>query len=536
MVDVSILETVLAEDAVSTQADGLGSLSEFLEPVDSGRWRFSQQLVREVAYESLPYRRRTELHARTAVAIERIGGGDDGQQAELLSLHCFHGARYDAAWRYSRVAARSALARYANAEAADSYRRAAAAAPHVGGLEPSELAEVDEALGDIYVELGELAAADGALRRALALVGGTPSVAARLQLKVARLREISGRHTASLHWVQRTNRSLEGTSGKEVSAIRGQLAARQARIRYRQGRHVEALESANAAIALAREGSDRRTLAEALEYADLASVELGSPAGIRAEEALGIYEELGDVGAEARVHNTLGLLAYHQGRWPAALEQYRLAENAYIRCGRPWAATISLANGAEILVDQGRLTEARDAIERAMRVWRGVDAAANVAFGEYQLARVAARSGSLDEAMRRFDAARDHFRAAGELTEVVIVDALAAECLCLAERHAEALALVDATLARANSLGGVTSATPLLLRVRGTALLALARPDEAMAAFSEGLAAARSRGAGHEVAFTLSALVESGMANDPPQEAAWRSELTALAGGLGIAI
>jgi class 3 adenylate cyclase/tetratricopeptide (TPR) repeat protein len=533
--EATLQEVLAAEAGTSVPAVRLAALSGFLHPVSPGCWRFSQQLVREVAYESLPYRRRRSLHALTAAAIERAGGGEDDQQAELLSLHCNHAGLYEQAWRYSRIAARSAQGRYANAEAAEAYRRALGAAARLGGLDAADTSEVEEALGDIYVELGELQAADVALRRALAGVRAKPISAARLQLKISRLREISGSHVAALRWVQRAKRTLDDTSDEQAGVIRAQLATRRARIKYRQARYGEALASAEDAIALARESSDDATLAEALEYADAASMELGSPAGDRAEEALAIYQHLGDLGAEARVRNTLGALAYHAGRWSEALAQYGLAERAYTRCGRPWAATISLANSAEILVDQDRLEEARDALERAMRVWRGVDASTNIAFGEYQLARVEARGGSPEAAMDHLEAARSRFRAAGELTEVVVVDALMAECLGLAGRDAEALALADATLTRARALGGVASATPLLQRVRAAALLSLGRREEAVGALYAGLTAARSRGAAHEIAFTVKAILGAEATEDREDEAALRDELAALSTNLGIA-
>ena len=233
--------------------------------------------------------------------------------------------------------------------------------------------------------------------------------------------------------------------------------------------------SPDAAIALAG-ADDRHTLAEALEYADLCAVELGLPAGERAEQALAVYEEFGDLAAQARVQNTLGMLAYHRGEWAKALEHYEASESADIRCGKLWNAATPAANRAEILADQGRLDEAWLALEQAMQTWRGVDAISMIAFGEYQLGRIAARLGRHGEAMRRFDASRRHFSELGELTEVVVVDALIAECLSLSGDHEAALAMADATLARAQALGGVGAMTPLLQRVRGASLRGWADP------------------------------------------------------------
>jgi class 3 adenylate cyclase/tetratricopeptide (TPR) repeat protein len=534
-VEVSLLQEVLAAagDAASWDAAPLARLSEFLEQIAPERYRFSHQLIREVTYEGLPYRRRVELHDRTAAAIERAAGDEADRYAELLSMHCFYGSRFDAAWRYARLAAQRARARYANAEAAESYRRALAAAAHVADTDALELAGVDEALGEIYVERGEMAAADLALSRALRRVRDMPIHLARVQLELAGLRETAARFRAAFRWTDRAERTLAGLDGPEVRVIRGQLATRRARLNYRRARYDAALSFADAAIALAG-ADDRRTLAEALEYADLCAVELGLPAGERAEQALAIYEEFGDLAAQARVQNTLGMLAYHRGEWPKALDHYEASESADIRCGKLWNAATPAANRAEILADQGRLDEARLALEAAMLTWRGVDAISMIAFGEYQLGRIAARLGDTGGAMRRFDASRQHFSELGELTEVVVVDALSAECLSLSGDPLAALAMADATLARAQALGGVGAMTALLQRVRGASLQELARPDDAERALRDALDAARRRGARHEIAFTLAALIDGEMAADGAEQEVWRSELDRLADELGI--
>ncbi len=532
-VEVPLLRELVAVDGDSWNADPLSRLSEFLEPIAPDRYCFTHQLVRAVTYEGLPYRRRAELHGRTAAAIERAAGEQANQHAELLSMHCFHGGRFAAAYAYARLAAQRARARYANADAAESYRRALASAARLAHTDTLVLAEVEEALAEIYMEHGEMAAADRTLRRALRHVIDTPTELARLQLKVAGLRETEARFRAAFRWAAQAERTLAALDGPEVRVIRGQLATRRARLNYRLARYDEAMSFANVAIALSGD-DDRPTLAEALEYADLCAVELGLPAGKRAEQALAIHEELGDLAAQARVQNTLGMLAYHRGEWPRALEHYAASERADIRCGKLWNAATPAANRAEILADQGRLEEARLALEKAMLTWRGVSAVSMIAFGDYQLGRIAARLGNPREAMRRFDASRRHFSELGELTEVVVVDSLRAEALSLAGDKEAALVLADATLARAHTLGGVSAMTPLLHRVRGAALQELGRPEEAERALRDALDAARSRIARHEIAFALAALIDEGMADDDVEEAQWRSELAQQVEELGI--
>jgi predicted ATPase/class 3 adenylate cyclase len=537
-VEDSVLEQVLDGDEGGARGGfnghSLSALEEFLEPAAPGVRRFSHQLVREVAYEGLPYRRRAELHARTATVIEQTAGDQPEQYAELLSLHCLHGARYEAAWRYALLAARGARSRYANTEAAESYRRALQAAAHVSATPPAELVSVDDALGMLYLEIGELGDADVAFRRGLRRIRSEPLAAAALQLRLARLREVEGRPAAAMRWAARAEATLSGHEDGEALLIRGQLAARRARISYRRGRHADARAYASTAVELAQDCQDRRTLAEALEYSDLSGVELGLPVGAGAERALAIYTELGAIGDEARVHNTLGMLAYFRGEWRRALRQYQAAEDAYARSGQRWDAATAVGNGAEILADQGRLNEAEAALQRAMAIWRGVGAVSEIGFGEYQLGRIAARRGHPEEAARYFASAREHFQATHELTEIVVVDALAAEAALLAGEPEAALAQANSTLARARSLSGVASVTPLLHRVRGAALLATGDRAQAERALRDGLSAARSRDAGHEVAFTLTALIDAGLFVDAAEEQAWRGERAGLIDALGL--
>ncbi len=534
-VDEGLLKDILKPELGRLPAGvRLETLTEFLEPSGPGSHRFSHQLIREVAYDALPYGRRSELHARTATAIQGFAGSDADEHAELLSLHCFHGEQYDLAWRYSQLAAERARARYGNVEAADSYRRALAAAKHLHDLEAKALVDVEAALAHVCVELGEPGEAEVALRRALRRVRDQPLAAARLQVGVARVREMCGQYRGAVQWAARAERTLGDLVGLEAAVIRAQLGVRRTRISYRLGRHDEAMAHAEAAVAAAQDAGELLAVAEALEWADLSALELGRPAGERVRRALAIYQELGALSAEARVHNTLGMMAYHRGAWFEALGQYEAAEHAYTRSGARWSAATPAANSAEILADQGRLEDAQAGFERAMLVWRSVNAASDVAFGDYQLGRIAARRGRGPEALSRLQASREHFQATGELTEVVVVDAFTAEYRCFAGDFTEALALADETLARVQSLGGVAAVTPLLQRVRGVALLALARQREGEEALRLALEAARSREAGHEIAFALKTLIDAGMARDPSEEQDWRRELAVLSSSLGL--
>jgi predicted ATPase len=76
----------------------LARLQHFLIGDGADLVRFRHILLRDVAYEGLPFSARRRLHARAGHYIESAAGIRAGESAELLSLH-FHTAQaYDKAW------------------------------------------------------------------------------------------------------------------------------------------------------------------------------------------------------------------------------------------------------------------------------------------------------------------------------------------------------------------------------------------------------------------------------------------------------
>jgi tetratricopeptide (TPR) repeat protein len=292
---------------------------------------------------------------------------------------------------------------------------------------------------------------------------------------------------------------------------------------------------ATVALQHAERTHDDQTLALALEYLDHADVTLGhiegEPRSIRSME---IYQATGDLNGQGRIHNSLGMRAYFRGRWPESLQHYASAAEAYRRAGRDWVASVSQANMAEVLSDQGHLEEARRLLEDSMRVWRGIGAESDISFGEQQLGRIAARSGNTDEAFARYANARAYCVEAGERNAMLVVDSYVAECHILAGQHERALEVADEVLARALATGGLMPSVPLLHRVRSEALRQLGCFDEAVDALRESLVTARQRDALHDIALALDGLILLGAQADDAEAMRWRSEGDELRTRLGM--
>ncbi|HTX00745.1 MAG TPA: AAA family ATPase, partial [Acidimicrobiales bacterium] len=122
-------------------------LGEFIG-LEGGVRVFRHALLRDAAYEGLSFRRRRQLHARAASAIE-ARASHPGDAVELLSLHWLAAEQWQPAWDCARLAGEHAAALYANRDAATHFRRALAAARHLRRLDRSEIATVAERLGDV---------------------------------------------------------------------------------------------------------------------------------------------------------------------------------------------------------------------------------------------------------------------------------------------------------------------------------------------------------------------------------------------------
>ena len=101
---VDELEQLVSDELPAPDEATWRSLDSFLGFVGTDVVRFRHAMLRDTAYEELPFRRRRELHARAGDAIASANGDHPETDAELLSLHFFHAQRYPEAWRFARIA------------------------------------------------------------------------------------------------------------------------------------------------------------------------------------------------------------------------------------------------------------------------------------------------------------------------------------------------------------------------------------------------------------------------------------------------
>lgn len=511
----SILARLVEAEGIRVDAATRRSLSEFLEPVEAGRLRFRHAMIRDVAYEGLSYRRRRELHRRAGEAVEEAAGAHTDEQADTLALHFFLAQDNRRAWHYSLVAGRIAHDACANPEAVAHYRRALESARRLREIDDRAVADVWVALGDVSERSGHYEDSVAAYRRAARLVDDQYR-----RLDLTAKRAMVRRHSASYRAALRETALGLKQVGLDLTAAgqraQARLLVERSSVRRYQQRPAEALPLAVEAERLARNVGDLETLALALVSVGWAQRMLGHGDGItNYEEALDIFERLGDMAGVALVSNNLGGEAYFEGRWDLAVQAYQRSLEAELRNGNDVAAAIPAGNIAEVLISQGRLDEAEPLLVDAIRVMRasGYPAAG---FFETELARLHIHRGDYAAAEALLDRITAEGLATDEPASVLNAAIQRADSVLRQGNVTDALSLLDQITERAGEMAEVLA--PVLGRLRAAALVSLGRSAEAVEQVDLALEHARRQGLLYDQALLLAQrhamLVAGGRATD----------------------
>jgi class 3 adenylate cyclase/tetratricopeptide (TPR) repeat protein len=497
----------LVDDDLAVAALARGrDIDELLDLSAPGQATFRSAVVRDTAYETLPFRRRRELHGRAGDALLAELADHPETEAELLSMHFFHAQRYPEAWRFARLAGDRAAERYANVDAVELFQRALHTARRLPTLTAEEIASVWERLGEVRDRAGLSNDALAAYRAARKLRAGDPVAEARLLLRESEVADRSQSSSQGIRVANRALRLVDAAPGDEARRLQAQLLAWLATMRQAQGHGRAAIALGLEAVARAAAAGDLEAEGQARLALDWAYWESGQGAlATHSERALEIYEQLGDLGKQAAILNNLGGIAYYAGRWDDALTLYERARVLLERAGDSLGTALGAINAAEVLMNRGQLDRAETLLVGALQVFRASHDVGMIAQTRMYLGRVLFLQGRFAEARDRLDEAREGFaQYVGSGSEV---NAQMAECHLRAGEIATALALAETTLERARAADEVLL-VPSLERVRGLALAGLGQLTEARAAVTAALGAARAVESPFDVALALEALVE----------------------------
>ncbi|MBP6786247.1 MAG: AAA family ATPase [Candidatus Promineofilum sp.] len=539
--------------------------ADLVRPTLSGaesEYAFRHALTRDAAYETILLRQRRRYHRRVAEAMEALYADRLSDEAPRLAYHFAEGRDWPKAIRYYTLAGEVAARLYANSEAIEHYSQAL----DICRANPTVLD--DPALGDLYWRLGRVYEVAGrhdeALRiyeelerlgrererPALELVGLMPQAILRLTPtayedaergqaltdRILALAEQSGRPDAEAHgrWA-RLLLFLNLVPDAEQAVAEGERALALARANGLTELEAYVLNDIGRAYANAGRADD---------------------AFVAFEQA---YERWRALGNEPMMADALSI--WSQGlllRGDLAEAERRAREGLEIgrRIGNLWAQAFNSYSLAYSLLELGRVSEAIEifwsAAELATRGgFRGPGAIVPVVLRwvlatmglpqrdrERLLAMLQeARAAELSPARWQFWETIDHYCAGdvagayallGEAGPVdvglagpeAILEAVGRAEIALAAGHPdEALTAVDRLLAHL-AAHGFHGMEVDARKVRGDALGALGRTDEARAAYEAALVEARRQGARRAQWPVLAALHD--LEGDPAQREAYR--------------
>jgi tetratricopeptide (TPR) repeat protein len=328
--------------------------------VDDERYRFIEELVRDVAYQRMNPRERRAAHGEVATWLEgHAPPGDDPEILLAIAHHRDQATDPGAAAAY-RAAGRRCLDLFAYHEAARALRRAAQLA---GGAD-RDLAEL---LGDATSEGASLDEAATHFQQALDATHGDPAREAHLAYKLG---EVLSRRGDAARAIACFERGLALVAGAAWAAadpripalLEGQLGWVHS---YQLGDNARGLPHCERAVAVLEGTGHRRELARALSRLGASYMRAGrfrDQLGCN-QRNLAIADELGDLYMQLVAHINLGVVYSVLGDLDAAIAHTRAAEQLCARTGSRTSAALVASNLGGYLLEQGAWDEAEAQLE-----------------------------------------------------------------------------------------------------------------------------------------------------------------------------
>jgi tetratricopeptide (TPR) repeat protein len=299
------------------------------------RYAFAHAITRQVAYDTLLFEQRRELHRRAARWIEDAFASHLEPHLPILALHWGGAEDADRERRYCRLAGQQAAGRYANAEAVRYFTRALElTGSAVGDDERRETLRLLDARRAVYAVIGHVDAERADLERMASIAEqlGDPREEATVQLRWSAWHRRGGRFpeaiVAARDALARLRR-VEDAAG-HAAALIGLGAALEG-----QGQFDEAMERVAEALALYRREEDAGGQAGCLKTLGVIHARRGQLAEAmeRFVEAAERFRSAEDARGEAEIEGNLGALHYYLGRYEESIRHTQTAQRLFAQMG-----------------------------------------------------------------------------------------------------------------------------------------------------------------------------------------------------------
>ena len=283
---------------------------------DAKAYWFKHAMVRDVAYDSLPFSLRALVHGRIGLWLESA----DPDALDLLAHHFWHADDDGKKRQYLHRAGEAARARFANAQAADYFRRL------VSLLGDEDRAPVLRQLGAVLELPGLWSDAEAVYRELLDLAArlSDPVLAAWAHCSLAEPMRKQGHYDEASHELDVAEPSFDDAGDldglAQAAHVRGLIA-------NQRGAPAEAWDHFQRSLDLRRRLGDRVHVASALANLAVAAANQGGLdlAWTLTEESLVLRTELGDRWGIQVSENNLAMVAYLRQEYARAVPHFEAA-------------------------------------------------------------------------------------------------------------------------------------------------------------------------------------------------------------------
>ena len=411
-------------------------------------YTFHHHATQEVAYETLLYTQRQQLHRAVAQSLVDL----EPDAVSQIAHHAFTGEAWPLSLKYNLLAGEQAKQLYANQQAVDFYGKALRSAEATANIDTAQQRKIIHlSLGELLISTGEYEAAGEHLDSALALAQslGDKEAQARACRWFGRSNELRGEYPPALDWLDKGLAILDGQRSSEeaeISLIAGLIY-------IRQGDYDRALQLCERSLQVAQEFDDTAVRARTYNVMGIVDRRRGNSttAVERFHQSLEQYEKIEDVYGQATSHNLIANGYFMRGAWSDADFHYRRSLEMFNQIGDTYNQVLVNNNLGGIALKQGRLDAALGYYQRAVRLLELIGGSLWV-FGALHMnianARIHRRE--LDQATEELTLAKENFEQA-QLRELLPeLYGLFAEAALLQENLDEAVAhgLLSLDLAR----------------------------------------------------------------------------------------
>jgi len=379
-------------------------------------FEFSHIVTYEISYNAIVSGVRRELHRRVGDTIEQSHRDALDRYVELLAFHYVQSSNRHKAVHYCARAGSKSRSLFNNRDAVTSYEQGLRLAEQLPDVNPSDLQEILEGLGDVCTVLGRYDDGLSALSRALE--GATEplhrAILYRKRGLIYQRRADWENATANL---DRALSILE-ESGEEERVVveRARILDMKGYVSYARGNFPEAQQSCSRALELARTTTALDVLCSV--YKNLGSINLRMG---HFDEAMSYYtqgielaERIGDKLLMSQLYNNMSAAHKLQAKTEAAIETIQKSIELKEAMGYADGLARSYASLGSLMRQRGDMETARTYYERALAIAEEIGSPQGIAEAETLIGAFLWYLREYDEAIRHYERGLQISRSIGD--------------------------------------------------------------------------------------------------------------------------